>query len=173
MKTQQREQALAIYQQHQGKITNRAIADTIGVSAKTIGIWKKQDKWKEVLFSASKNEQKQRPIDNDELNERQRLFCLYYVKSFNATQSAIKAGYSPDSAHVTGSRLLKNEKVAAEIRRIKKEMVNEMFIEAMDVLQVYIKIAFADITDYVTFGKKRSRLSGNRVRCLMKMITRL
>lgn len=70
-------------------------------------------------------------------------------------------------------RLLKNEKVAAEIRRIKKEMVNEMFIEAMDVLQVYIKIAFADITDYVTFGKKRSRLSGNRVRCLMKMITRL
>lgn len=29
-----------------------------------------------------------------------------------------------------------------------------MFIEAMDVLQVYIKIAFADITDYVTFGKR-------------------
>lgn len=110
MKTQQREQALAIYQQHQGKITNRAIADTIGVSPKTIGIWKKQDKWKEALFSASKNEQKQRPINNDELNERQRLFCLYYVKSFNATQSAIKAGYSPDSAHVTGNAALKKRK---------------------------------------------------------------
>ncbi len=121
MKTQQREQALAIYQQHQGNITNRAIADIIGVSAKTIGIWKKQDKWKQALFSETRNEQKQRRIDNDELNERQRLFCLYYVKSFNATQSAIKAGYSPDSAHVTGDRLLKNEKVVAEIRRIKKK----------------------------------------------------
>lgn len=52
-------------------------------------------------------------------------------------------------------------------------MVNEMFIEAMDVLQVYIKIAFADITDYVTFGKKRSRLSENQDHCLMKMIIRL
>jgi phage terminase small subunit len=158
MKTQQRKQALAIYQHHQGNITNRAIADTIGVSAKTISIWKKQGRWKEALFS--ENGHKQRRIENDELNERQRLFCLYYVKSFNATQSAIKAGYSPDSAHVTGCRLLKNEKVAAEIRRIKKEMVNEVFIEAMDVLQVYVKIAFADITDYVTFGKKEVQAVG-------------
>ncbi|MEC1615289.1 terminase small subunit [Bacillus mojavensis] len=158
MKTKQRAQALAIYQHHQGNITNRAIADTIGVSAKTISIWKKQDRWKEALFS--ENGHKQRRIENDELNERQRLFCLYYVKSFNATQSAIKAGYSPDSAHVTGCRLLKNEKVAAEIRRIKKEMVNEVFVEAMDVLQVYVKIAFADITDYVTFGKKEVQAVG-------------
>lgn len=51
-------------------------------------------------------------------------------------------------------------------------MVNEVFIEAMDVLQVYVKIAFADITDYVTFGKKRCRPSESRDRCLMKMITR-
>jgi len=36
--------------------------------------------------------------------------CIYYVKSFNATQSAIKAGYAADSAHVEGSRLIRNEK---------------------------------------------------------------
>ncbi|NNV04626.1 terminase small subunit, partial [Brevibacillus sp. MCWH] len=90
----------------------------------------------------------------NELTEKQRLFCIYYVKSFNATQAAIKAGYAPESAHVEGSRLLRNAKVAAEIKRIKKEMTNGVFIEAMDVLQKYIKIAFADITDFVTFGKK-------------------
>lgn len=82
------------------------------------------------------------------------------MKSFNATQAAIKAGYSPASAHVTGCRLLKNEKVADEIRRIKKEMVGEIFVEAMDVLQVYVKIAFADMTDYVTFGKKEVQAVG-------------
>ncbi|MGW8457731.1 terminase small subunit [Bacillus atrophaeus] len=161
MKTQQREKAFNIYQKYQGDITNRAIAEKIGVSAKTIGIWKKQDKWKASLFSKAASKDKHRlQIDNDELNERQRLFCLYYVKSFNATQSAIRAGYSADSAHVTGCRLLKYEKVAAEIKRIKKEMVNEVFIEAMDVLQVYVKIAFADITDYVTFGKKEVQAFG-------------
>ena len=41
---------------------------------------------------------------------------------------------------------------------MKKEMVNKVFVEAMDVLQVYVKIAFADITDYVTFGKRGSGL---------------
>lgn len=59
-----------------------------------------------------------------------------------------------------GSWLLKNEKVVVEIRCIKKEMVNEMFIEVMDVLQVYIKIVFVDIMDYVIFGKKEVQVVG-------------
>ena len=52
-------------------------------------------------------------------------------------------------------------------------MVGEIFVEAMDVLQVYVKIAFADMTDYVTFGKKRYRLSESPDRCLMKKTIRL
>lgn len=93
-------------------------------------------------------------VESEGLTDKQRLFCIYYVKSFNATQSAIKAGYAPDSAHVEGSRLLRNAKVADEIRRIKGEMMQGVFIDAMDVLNKYIKIAFADITDFATFGKK-------------------
>ncbi|MEH7342742.1 terminase small subunit [Bacillus sp. JJ1532] len=93
-------------------------------------------------------------LEDSELTERQRLFCLYYVKSFNATQSAINAGYVPVSAHVEGSRLLRNAKVAAEIKRIKQAMTSELYIEAMDVLNKYIKIAFSDITDFLTFGQK-------------------
>ncbi|MCP6683783.1 terminase small subunit [Bacillus nakamurai] len=160
MKNTQREQAFEIYKAHKGSITNRAVAEKAGVSARTIGRWKKEGRWEEALHKKQRTPGKNVCHDNDDLNERQRLFCLYYVKSFNATQSAIKAGYSPESAHVTGSRLLKNEKVAGEIRRMKKEMVNKVFIEAMDVLQVYVKIAFADITDYVTFGKKEVQAFG-------------
>ncbi|MFF2754328.1 terminase small subunit [Psychrobacillus sp. NPDC058041] len=66
----------------------------------------------------------------------------------------MKAGYAKDSAHVEGSRLLRNAKVAEEIRRIKGEMRQGLFIDAMDVLDKYIKIAFADITEYTTFGRK-------------------
>lgn len=160
MKNAKREQAFTIYQSHKGRITNRALAGKSGVSARTIGRWKKEGRWDEALHKNAESGGKNTPGEGDELNERQRLFCLYYVKSFNATQSAIKAGYSPESAHVTGSRLLKNEKVAKEISRMKKEMVNKVFVEAMDVLQVYVKIAFADITDYVTFGKKEVQAFG-------------
>jgi phage terminase small subunit len=68
--------------------------------------------------------------------------------------AAIKAGYAPDSAHVEGSRLIRNAKVAAHIRKIKGKMHQELFIDAMDVLNKYIQIAFADITDYVEFGNR-------------------
>lgn len=93
-------------------------------------------------------------VESDNLTDKQQLFCIYYLKSFNATQAAIKAGYASDSAHVEGSRLLRNAKVAGEIRRLKSEMHQGIFIDAVDVLNKYIKIAFADITDYVEFGIK-------------------
>lgn len=91
-------------------------------------------------------------VDGENLTEKQGLFCIYYIKSFNATQAAIKAGYAPESAHVEGSRLLRNAKVAKEIRRLKGDMQQAIFIDSMDVLNKYIQIAFADITDFVEFG---------------------
>ncbi|WP_144645344.1 terminase small subunit [Priestia megaterium] len=99
-------------------------------------------------------------VESDELTEKQRLFCVYYVKSFNATQSAIKAGYAPESAHVEGSRLLRHAKVSNEIKRIKQDMTQGIFIDAMDVLQKWVKIAFADVTDYLTFGQKEVEVMG-------------
>jgi phage terminase small subunit len=93
-------------------------------------------------------------IENEGLTDKQRLFCIYYVKVFNATQAAIKAGYSVDRAHVTGSELVRNRKVADEIRRIKTNMTDALFVDAMDVLNKYVSIAFADIKDYVEFGQQ-------------------
>lgn len=91
-------------------------------------------------------------VESDDLTDKQRLFCIYYIKSFNQTMAAIKAGYAKNRAHVTGSELVRNSKVAAEIRRLKGEMQQGVFIDAKDVLNKYIQIAFADITDFVDFG---------------------
>ena len=91
--------------------------------------------------------------ENTGLTEKQRLFCLYYIKNRNATMAAIRAGYGKLSAHTEGSRLLRNVKVAEEIRRLKGPLVKEAFLDAVDVLQEYMKIAFADITEYVEFGQ--------------------
>ena len=48
-----------------------------------------------------KKEVKEEIIDS-ELTDKQRLFCIYYMQSFNATQSAIKAGYSRETAKEIG-----------------------------------------------------------------------
>ena len=53
--------------------------------------------------------------DLQQVTERQRLFVEEYCKDHNATQAAIRAGYSKKTAHAAGSRLLKNVKVQAGI----------------------------------------------------------
>jgi phage terminase small subunit len=170
-----RDKAFEIWKTSGGEMKLKDIAAQLGVSDTQVRKWKNLDQWEQklkgnvtiekrnVTNQKDTQENDDKPIEieideNNELTEKQRLFCLYYVKSFNATQAAIKAGYAPESAHVEGSRLLRNAKVAAEIKRIKQEMTSGLFIEAMDVLQEYIKIAFADITDFVTFGKKEIKI---------------
>jgi phage terminase small subunit len=175
-----REQAFALYAEHHGAIKIKEIASQISLPDGTVRGWKSKDKWDEKIngtfpltverskikrndtkASASKKTVEDIAVCNPTLTERQRLFCLYYIKSFNATTSAIKAGYAKDAAHVGGSRLIRNTKVAAEIRRLKGKIADELFIDAMDVLQRYIKIAFADMTDFVDFGTQDQPLTNS------------
>lgn len=153
------------------------IARKYGISINTVKSWKKRypEEWnrkgctqnekgtpKSMKLSGAQ-EQKQLEelsLNESKLTEKQCLFCLYYIRSFNATQAAISAGYSPDSAHVEGSRLLRNAKIVDEIRRLKGVMQEEIFVTAMDVLIKYVEIAFANITDYVVFGKKEVPVVG-------------
>jgi phage terminase small subunit len=155
-------------------ITLKALAEKHNVKLGTLKSRKSRDGWsrdatqkdatkKKVATPKKKVAPKKEPvIESDELNEKQRLFCLYYVKSFNATQSAIKAGYSAGTAHVQGPRLLGNVRIAEEIRRIKKDMTQGLFIDAMDVLNKYIKIAFSDINDYLSFGRKQIEIDRDK-----------
>lgn len=75
---------------------------------------------------------KEEDIEGAELTEKQRLFCLYYIKSFNATMAAIKAGYFKETAHVIGWENLRKPKIAKQMRRLKGTMTKELFIDAMD-----------------------------------------
>ncbi|MFJ7887310.1 terminase small subunit [Lysinibacillus xylanilyticus] len=88
------------------------------------------------------------------------MYRVDFFETYNQTMAAIKAGYAKDSAHVEGSRLLRNAKVATEIHRLKGEVRKGTFVDAMDVLDKYIQIAFADITDYLIFGQERVQLMG-------------
>lgn len=94
-------------------------------------------------------------IENPNLTDKQRLFCLYYIKQFNATkayQKAYKCNY--ETAMVRGSETLRNIKVKEEIKRLKQERLNREFLSESDIFQKYIDIAFADITDFTEFGNE-------------------
>lgn len=91
--------------------------------------------------------------ENNRLTDKQRLFCLYYVKYFNATkayQKAYECGYN--TARVEGSKALANPNIKNEIKKLKEPIIESLSVSANDVFQKYIDIAFADITDYIEFG---------------------
>ncbi|MGG3803153.1 terminase small subunit [Metabacillus fastidiosus] len=98
---------------------------------------------------------KEAVAESGELTDKQWLFCMYYVKYFNATKAYQKA-YECDyiSAKSNGYRLLTNDYIKLEIQRMKKEVAEGIMLDASAVLQKYIDIAFADITDFVEFGRE-------------------
>ena len=68
----------------------------------------------------------------DKLTPKQERFANEYIKTLNVTQSAIKAGYSPNSAHVTGSRLLRKDKVDEYIKSKKDEIMDDAILSAKE-----------------------------------------
>ncbi len=142
------------------------IARKLKIPEGTIRSWKNRYKWNcnvaKTERNAAKNAKRTKKVvadevenvtQNTELTDKQQLFCLYYIRSFNATKAYQKAyGCDYYSAMRNGSRLLKNDKVKNEIFKMKQEKLNREFFSESDVFQKYIDIAFADITDYLEFG---------------------
>lgn len=94
-------------------------------------------------------------MNNENLTDKQRLFCVYYSKSFNATQSYKKAYDCSYGVAVTeGPALKNNPRVSSEIDRLKQIKLSDAHLEPGDIFQKYMDIAYSNITDYLTFGKK-------------------
>lgn len=80
------------------------------------------------------------------LSKKRRAFIDEYLKDFNATQAAIRAGYSARSAGSIGHETLKIPDVAEEISR----RVAERAMTADEALVRLAEIARADLSDYVS-----------------------
>jgi phage terminase small subunit len=94
-------------------------------------------------------------MNNPDLTDKQRLFCLHYIKSFNAVKAYQKAyGVGYNTAAVNGYRLLDNARIKAEIQRLKQNRLNREMLDESDIFQKYMDIAFADITDFLEFGRE-------------------
>ena len=145
------------------------IAANLGVSEAQVRKWKNQDKWngnvtKQTKGNVTKREARKaasKVSENDELTDRQKLFCIYFSRSLNATSAYQKAyGCSYAAALAAGPRLLGNVRIAEEIRRLKKERYAQAFLEPEDIFQRYMDIAFADMSDLLSWGRETVQVMG-------------
>lgn len=86
------------------------------------------------------------------LNDKQRRFVDEYLIDLNATQAAIRAGYSEKTAGSQGFDLLKKPEISDAIHAAMKERAARTEITQDRVLQELAKIGFADIRKAVKWG---------------------
>lgn len=86
------------------------------------------------------------------LNDKQRRFVDEYLIDLNATQAAIRAGYSAKTAGQIGDRLLKKVQIQAELSERMKAREIRTEITQDRVLNELAKIGFSDIRKAVKWG---------------------
>ncbi len=67
-------------------------------------------------------------------SDRHEAFCQEYVKDRNATQAAIRAGYSEKTARQQGSRLLTNAAISSRIGELQEEIAERNEIDADNIM---------------------------------------
>ncbi len=102
-------------------------------------------------------------VENDELKDRQKAFCLYYLQRYNATWAYQKAyGVGYNTASVEGHKTLRNPKIKKQLTELKKQQSAELYATANDIMLGYLKQAHSDVTDVLEF-KTVKRLSWNKI----------
>lgn len=80
---------------------------------------------------------------------KQERFCQEYLKDFNATQSAIRAGFSRKTANQQGSRLLANVNIQKRIAEINIEAKNENIMTVQEIQERLTKMARGQIEEEI------------------------
>lgn len=97
----------------------------------------------------------------DTLTPRQRRFVEEYLLDLNATQAAIRAGYSERTANEQGARLLANVSVRQAIQEGQKERSERTHVQADAVLRDLATLCHSRVTDYVIDDEGNVTLSAD------------
>ncbi|MDT2551747.1 terminase small subunit [Lactococcus petauri] len=83
------------------------------------------------------------------LTEKQKKFADYYIELGNATQAAIKAGYSAKYANTNASKLLQNTTIKSYIDERMEQLASKRIMSAQEAVELLSSIARAEITERV------------------------
>lgn len=84
------------------------------------------------------------------LTDKQELFAREFIKDLNATQAAIRAGYSEKTARAIGSQNLTKLDIADRIAELKADRNEEIGVDAAYVLKRLVEIDQMDVLDIMT-----------------------
>ena len=94
-------------------------------------------------------------IANEELTDKQKDFCFYYIKYRNqvtAYKKAYQCSYANACSHAY--EVWNNVEVKKEIDKQLQEIRGNLKIDIQDLIKINMDIAFADMKDYTEWGKK-------------------
>ena len=150
------------------------IAKKYGVALSTVKSWKTRNKWqrknttkkKSTRTKSKSTRTKQEKVapslpppelpDSDGLNDKQKVFCLYYLQRYNATWAYQKAyGGSYDSARAHGPRMVANGSIKKYLAELKKQQSQDLYATANDILLHYLNQATSNVTDVLSFRTEK------------------
>lgn len=178
-----RQQARQLWEQSSGTLPLKEIAQQLKVSLGTVKSWKHRDAWgmpdapqklqevatKDATAQAQRRRRAQvnraaaESIEaNEELTDSEKEFCAAFVHAPSATQAAQATGrYSTyASAKQMAYSMLQKPAVVAEIKRLKAIKRMALLADGDDVIDMHMRIAFADITQFVEFGRTEVEVMG-------------
>lgn len=149
------------------------IAKELSVPEGTIRRWKSVHKWDDDSKTKiehdianarnKKNERSKKAFDNavsetmenEELTDKQKLFCVYYAKEHNAVQAYMKAyGCTYQNACSHAWKLMKKADISCEIDRLIEMKAKSVHFSSDELVELHMRIAFSDIGNYLSFGKE-------------------
>ncbi|EOH6202511.1 terminase small subunit [Citrobacter farmeri] len=81
------------------------------------------------------------------LTDKQELFAREFIKDLNATQAAIRAGYSEKSSRNQGARMMANDDILTRIAELKADRNEQVGVDAAYVLRRLTEIDQMDVLD--------------------------
>jgi phage terminase small subunit len=82
------------------------------------------------------------------LSAKQQRFVEEYLVDLNATQAAIRAGYSKRTAHVIGPENLAKPEIQGHVAEARAKLAEKTGVSAQRVIEEYRRIAFANMRDF-------------------------
>ena len=96
------------------------------------------------------------------MTPKQKRFADEYLINLNATQAAIRAGYSPKTTRQQGQRLLTKVDIQNYIKKRQKKLQERTEVTQERVVRELAKIAFADISDFIKWNNKKMILISSK-----------
>lgn len=164
------DETLTYYIEHEGEVSVKVLSRVGKVPQSYVRKWMKDENWDQYVMEDSGDKLKvsqetkdfiQSAAERYGLSEQEELFCYQFFKSKNATQAALKAGYGSHYAYNAAYHILNKENIKKFLKELQSQVCEELFVGTLDILQMWAKIAFSDMNDYVSVSGAGVLLKGS------------